>query len=151
MEEKTIAVWNKLADFISGKEYGEIIHYQDIQDVTKLKRGEQRYYNAIARAKKILVSRGRAIQHIGGGDYQILYPGDYSGAYVREIKIAKNHVKRGNKILKGAPVNDMSIEERRVFNDVSDFNERMQAQLMGNYVEVKRLVGKSHPLAAAQK
>jgi hypothetical protein len=70
---------------------------------------------------------------------------------VREIKIAKNHVKRGNKILKGAPVNDMSIEERRVFNDVSDFNERMQAQLMGNYVEVKRLAGKSHPLAAAQK
>lgn len=151
MEEKTIAVWNKLADFISKMKYGDIIHYQDIQSITGLKRGETRYYQAISKAKKILESRGRAIQHIGGGDYQLLYPGDYSGAYVREIKIAKNHVKRGNKILKGAPVNDMSIEERRVFNDVSDFNERMQAQLMGNYVEVKRLTGKSHPLAALQK
>jgi hypothetical protein len=151
MEEKTIAVWNKLADFISKMAYGDIIHYQDIQSITGLKRGETRYYQAISKAKKILESRGRAIQHIGGGDYQLLYPGDYSGAYVREIKIAKNHVKRGNKILKGAPVNDMSTEERRVFNDVSDFNERMQAQLMGNYVEVKRLTGKPHPLAALQK
>lgn len=151
MEEKTIAVWNKLADFISEKAYGDIIHYQDIQSITGLKRGETRYYQAISKAKKILESRGRAIQHIGGGDYQLLYPGDYSGAYVREIKIAKNHVKRGNKILKGAPVNDMSTEERRVFNDVSDFNERMQAQIMGNYVEVKRLTRKSHPLAALQK
>ena len=151
MEEKTIAVWNKLADFISKMKYGDIIHYQDIQSITGLKRGETRYYQAISKAKKILESRCRAIQHIGGGDYQLLYPGDYSGAYVREIKIAKNHVKRGNKILKGAPVNDMSTEERRVFNDVSDFNERMQAQLMGNYVEVKRLTGKSHPLAALQK
>jgi len=151
MEEKTIAVWNKLADFVSKMEYGDIIHYQDIQSITGLKRGETRYYQAISKAKKILESRGRAIQHVGGGDYQLLYPGDYSGAYVREIKIAKNHVKRGNKILKGAPVNDMSTEERRVFNDVSDFNERMQAQLMGNYVEVKRLTGKSHPLAALQK
>lgn len=151
MEEKTIAVWNKLADFISGKAYGDIIHYQDIQEVTGLQRRTTRYYQAIAKAKKILESRGRAIQHVGGGDYQLLYPGDYSGAYVREIKIARNHVKRGDKIIKGAPVNDMSIDERRTFNNVSDFNARMQAQIMGNFVEVKRLAGKSHPLAAEQK
>lgn len=151
MEQKTIAVWNKLADLVSQSEYGDIIHYQDIQNITGLKRGETRYYQAISKAKKILVSRGKAIQHIGGGDYQVLYPGDYSGAYVREIKIARNHVKRGDKIIKGAPVNDMSIDERRTFNNVSDFNARMQAQIMGNFVEVKRLAGKSHPLAAEQK
>lgn len=148
MEAKTVNVSQALADRICELPYGTIVHYQEIEQITEQKRKTQRYYSEIFKAKKLLVARGKAIKPIGGGDYQVLYPGDYSGAYVREVKIAKNHVKRGAKILKGAPVNDMSTEERKVFNDVSDFNMRMQAQLAGNYVEVKRLTtGREHPLA----
>lgn len=148
MENKTVNVSDALANYISKLPYGSIVHYQEIEQVTGRERKTQQYYNAIFKAKKILVAQGKAIKPIGGGDYQVLYPGDYSGAYVREVKIAKRHVSRGAKYLKGAPVNEMSSEERRVFNDVSDFNTRMQAQLAGGYVEVKRLAAhREHPLA----
>lgn len=149
-ENKTINYGEKLADYISEKDYGSIIHYQDIEQIIKEKRGKERYYRYISKAKDILEERGKMIHCIGGGDYQILYPGDYSGAYAREVRIARNHVKHGGKIIKGAPVNDMTIEERQQLNNVSDFHSRLDAQICGNYVEVKRLVRKKkHPMLEA--
>ena len=151
MEEikKTVNVADALAEFISDQNYGSIIRYQDIEDIIKIRKGTRRYYSTIDKAKSILISSGKAIKAIwGSGDYQVIYPGDYSKEYVREIRIARNRIKHGEKILKGAPVNDMSAEERHEYNDVTDFHVRMQAQINGNYVEVKRLVGKrAHPFA----
>ena len=147
MEEvKTINYGEALADYISKFEYGTIVHYQEIENVTKERRGKQRYYNIIAKAKKILEARGKMVKSIGGGDYQVLYPGDYSKAYAREVRLARGRIKHGGKIVKGAPVSDMTTEERQTFNHVSDFHTRLEAQLCGNYVEVKKLVGKKHPL-----
>ena len=152
MEEKTISFGEKLADFITEMEYGAIIHYQDIESVIDEEYGTPRYYRFIAKAKKILESRGKMIKPIGGKDYQILYPGDYSKAYVREVKIAQRRIRHGGKIIKGAPVNDMTAEERQAFNNVSDFHVRLEAQAHGSYVEVKRLVGrKQHPFTAAME
>lgn len=145
-EAKTINYGEALADYISKYEYGTIIHYQEIERVTKERRRTPRYYNIIAKAKKILEARGKMIKSIEGGDYQVLYPGDYSNAYAREVRLAKGRIKHGGKIVKGAPVGDMTAEERQTFNHVSDFHTRLEAQLCGNYVEVKKLVGKKHPL-----
>ena len=151
-EKKTINYGEALADFVSEQEYGAIIHYQDIERVTRERYGTQRYYRFIARAKKLLEDRGKMMQSIGGKDYQVLYPGDYSGAYAREVKLAKKRIKHGGKIIKGAPVNDMTVEERQTFNNISDFHTRLEAQTVGNYVEVKRLVGKrKNPLLTAQE
>lgn len=143
---KTINAGLALADYITGKEYGEIIHYQEIEEITSKKKGENLYYRDISKAKAILESRGKAIAPIGGGDYQVLYPGDYTGAYIREVKLAKKRIDHGGKILDGAPVNDMTAEERMAYNNVHDFHTRMSAQITGSYVEVKRLREKQHPL-----
>ena len=146
---KTISPGKALADVLVDREYGEIIHRQEIEEITGKKWKTSPYYDAISRANTVLTESGKRIASIGkSGDYQILYPGDYSDAYVREVKRAKKCVARGGKILKGAPVNSMTLEERRKYNDVSDFHSRMEAQLTGSYVEVKRLIGKKpHPLA----
>ena len=150
MESKTIEVGKALAEYIEKLDYGQIIHYQTIEEITRRKRFTSPYYQAVQKAKKILLSNGKAIKSMSGGDYQVLYPGDYSGAYVREVKLAKRHIKRGGNIIKGAPVGDMSSEERVMFNNVSDFHNRLSAQIAGNYVEVKRLSDKKlNPLAAA--
>ena len=151
MEEtrKTVNVSELLADYISEQNYGTIIRYQDIEEITKTRRGTKRYWSTVNKTKNMLLSTGKAIKAIwGSGDYQVIYPGDYSGEYAREVRIARGHVKRGEKILRGAPVNDMTAEERRVYNDVTDFHVRLQAQINGNYVEVRRLTGKRpHPFA----
>ena len=147
-ERKTVETWKKLAEFVAALDYGQIVHRQEIERVTGRTYKTAQFYSDVFKAKKILTANGKAIKAIGKGDYQVLYPGDYSGAYVREVRIAKKHVQRGAKYLKGAPVNDMSTEERKEFNDVSDFNSRMQAQMAGCYVEVRKLTdGRLHPLA----
>ena len=143
MDEKSIKTVNLselLADYICEKDYGTIIHYQEIEEVIGIKYKAKRYYQQITKAQKILRSRGKVMKSIGkNGDYQILYPGDYTTAYARELKLAKNRVSRGGEILNGAPVNDMTVEERQTFNAISDFHTRLEAQTISSYVEVKRL------------
>jgi len=148
-ERKTINFGELLADYVTELEYGTIIHYQDIERITQEKYGTSRYYRFIAIAKRIAEGRGKMFKSIGGKDYQVLFPGDYTDAYAREIRLAKKRVKHGGKIIKGAPVNDMSIEERKVFNNVSDFHARLEASTRGSYVEVQTLTRKTHPLLAA--
>lgn len=147
MEKKTINYGDVIADYIMEKDYGTIIHYQEIESITHENYGSNRYYAYISKAKKILEKNGKMIKAIGRGDYQVLYPGDYVDAYAREIRLAKGKIKHGGKIIKGAPLNDMTTEERQMLNNISDFHTRINAQINGNYVEVKRLAGKTHPLA----
>lgn len=145
--QKTINIGEALADYISEMDYGSIVHYQDIERITKERRGTVRYSNAVTKAKKLLERNGKMIKYFSGGDYKVLYPGDYSNEYAREVRIAGNHIKHGKKILAGAPVNDMTSEERSVFRNVSDFHTRLEASFCGQFVEVKKLVSKKHPLS----
>lgn len=151
MEEiKTVNVGNALADYISAKKYGDFVYSQEIERVTGTKYGDQKYYSSIAKAKKILIGRGKAIKLDSKGTYKVLYPGDYADAYTREIRLANKRVKRGGKILDGAPKKDMSASEISVFNNVSDFHKRLEARFRGDYVEVKALSGRKHPFEVAK-
>lgn len=148
MESKTINYGQALADYIAGFDYGTVIHYQDIERIVKEKYRTQRYYNFIQKAKKILEKQGKMIKSLGSGDYQILYPGDYSKAYSREVRCAKNRIKHGGRILNGAPVNDMSTDELQTHNRVRDFHAALEARMYGEFVTVKRLTDKSnHPFS----
>ena len=147
MEEKTINFGEALADFISEMDYGSIIHYQEIEQIIKEKRGSNRYYRYITKAKSLLENRGKMIQPIGKGDYQILYPGDYSSAYAREVRLARGRIKHGGKILHGAPVNDMNTVELQEYNRVSDFHVALEAKICGEFVTVKRLTKRNHPFS----
>lgn len=150
-ERKTINIGEALADYITDLPYGTFIYYQDIERITKTRYGEQKYYNAIDKAKKILIQRGKAIRNTGKGQYQVLYPGDYTSAYSREVRLANKRIKHGGKILKHAPKQDMTESELQSFNHVSDFHMRLEARMKGDYVEVKQLTGKKHPLLASNK
>ena len=149
-EIKTINLGKLLADFICSKEYGTIIHYQEIENVIGIKYREKRYQAQITKAQKILRQRGKAIKAIGkNGDYQLLYPGDYTAAYINEVRRARNRIKRGGQYLEGAPVSDMTADELSEYSSVNDFHKRLEASFQGSYVEVKRLSGRKHPLANA--
>ena len=150
MEEKTIHRGEALADFIEPRAYGEIIRYQEIERVLAEKRGTSRYYNAISKAKKLLEVRGKMIVRIGGGDYQVAYPGDYVRGYAYEVKRARNRLKHGKRILECAPVKDMTEQEHMIYNRVYDFDARISAQFAGSVTEVKRLCSPKHPFSAAQ-
>lgn len=148
-DSRTINAGQALADHIATLNYGSIIHYQEIEQIIHRKWKTHLYYRDISKAKHILEKKGKAIAPIGGGDYQVLYPGDYSGAYANQVKLASRRIKRGGQILEGAPVNDMSPEERMTFNNVYDFHKRVESRLAGEYVEVERLAQKKHPFAIA--
>lgn len=147
--EKTIRSYERLAEYISAKGYGDIIHYQEIETVTGERRKSPKYYNAISKAKKLLEDSGKMIVSVEGGDYRVIYPGDYSKEYTSEIKKAHNRLKHGQRILDGAPVKDMSEDELQTYNHVRDFNTRLTASFAGSVTEVKRLTGKQHPMDAA--
>lgn len=148
-DSRTINAGQALADYIAELDYGSVIHYQEIEQIIHRKWKTNLYYRDISKAKHILEKKGKAIAPIGGGDYQVLYPGDYSGAYANQVKLASRRIKRGGQILEGAPVNDMSQEERMTFNNVYDFHKRVESRLAGEYVEVERLAQKKHPFAIA--
>lgn len=149
MDNKTVLKGEALASYVEPHEYGDIIHYQEIERVTEERRGSPRYYNAIAKAKKLLEGRSKMIIHIGGGDYRVAYPGDYAKEYVGQVKKAHKRLKHGQRILNGAPIKDMNDDERNTFNHVYDFNARLSASFAGSVTEVKRLAGKQHPLESA--
>lgn len=138
-----------LSRFIERRDYGEIIRYQDIEGVTGAKRGTPQYYNAISKAKKILERHGKAIIYFSGGDYKIIYPGDYTSLYADKVKQAKRRIMRGKAILDNAPTKDMSESELTDYNRVNDFNVRITAMISGCVVEVRQLVEHKHPFEAA--
>ena len=145
----TIHTENQLADYIRPLGYGTIIRYQEIERVTGTKRKTTAYYNCISKAKKVLLEYGKMIVPIDGGDYRIVYPGDYSLEFAKEVRRAKNRIMHGKKILDHAPTQDMTQDELEVYNRVYDFSTRLNAAMSGNAVEVKRLTGKQHPLDTA--
>lgn len=140
---------NVLAEYIKPRDYGDVIRYQEIERVTDTRRKTTAYYNAIHKAKKKLLEAGKMIVSIEGGDYRVVYPGDYSMEYAKEVKRAKNRVVQGKKILDNAPTKDMTKDELEVYNRVYDFSARLTASMSGGMVEVKRLTGKQHPLDKA--
>lgn len=146
---KTAYKETALSNFIERREYGDIIRYQDIESITNAKRGTPPYYNAIAKAKKILERHGKAIIHISGGDYQIIFPGDYTDLYADKVKRAKRRIIHGKRILENAPTKDMSEAELNTYNRVNDFNVRITAMISGCVVEVKQLTEHKHPFDAA--
>lgn len=140
---RTSNAYEALADHISPKEYGSVVHYQDIEECTGEKRGTSRFNNTVKKAKKVLEKRGKMIRYIGGGDYIILHPGDYVTAYAREVRIANNHIKNGGKILEHAPVNDMTQSELSAYNRVNDFHMKLSAAMAGSKVEIHKLADRS--------
>ena len=144
--DKTIRKYEALADYIEPRSYGSIIHYQEIETVTGERRRTQKYYNTIAKAKKLLEERGKMIVSIEGGDYRIIYPGDYTKEYAGEVRKAGRRLKHGGRILRYAPTKDMTKDEQQTYNRVYDFNARLSASFAGSTTEVKRLTGKKHPL-----
>ena len=149
MDNNTVRRWEALANHIEPREYGDIVHYQEIERVTQERRGTSRYYNTITKAKKLLEKHGKMIVSIGGGDYRIIDPGDYTKEYASEVRKARNRLKHGKRILDGAPVKDMNEDEQQVYNRVYDFNARLSASFAGSVTEVKRLTGKQHPMESA--
>ena len=96
-----------------------------------------------------MTAAGKLIVPVGHGSYRIIYPGDYTSAYAREVRCAKRRLSQGKKILDGAPVKDMSEAEITSYNAVCDFNLKLTAQFNNNVVQVRTLVHSKHPMQVA--
>lgn len=150
MSNSTIHTSELLAEHIMNQPYGTTIRHQTIEEITGERYKTSRFYGVVAKAKKILEEHGKMIAPVGGGDYKIAYPGDYTGAYAREVRLASKRIRHGGEILKGAPVKDMTQDEVQSFNRVSDFHMRLNASLAGSVAEVKKLTERKHPLEVAK-
>lgn len=148
--QKSVNIGVLLAEKLIDRKYGDVIRHQEIELITGESRGTSKYNQAIQKAKKILEENGKVIQYNGGGDYRVIYPGDYAAAYAREIRLANKRVKHGGRILAHAPVNDMTSVEKQTYDRVNDFHATMQARMSGSTVEVKKLVS-THPLLNVAK
>lgn len=149
MSYDTVYPEKLLAEYIKPHEYGTVIRHQEIEEITGVKYKTHQFYSVVDKTKKLLEPVGKAIAPVGGGDYKILLPGDYSPRYGKYVDSARKRIKRGTKLLKGAPTKDMTQDELTTYNRVSDFNAKLCASFSGSVVEVKMLISPPHPFENA--
>lgn len=138
----------KLVDEIIGHKYGETISHFDIADLIKEKHGSQQYRSIVNAAQKKCVELGKMVESVRGYGYRVVNPDDYTVQSVRHVTAGARRIDKGTKILRCAPVNDMTQEGRETYNRVTDRMQILQAAMTGAKVEIRMLSAERvHPLS----
>lgn len=138
-----------LAEFFTAKSYGDVVTHSEIGRIISYSREHNRskYNQIVQAAKKILLKEhGKLIECVRDYGYRLVEPGDYvqaSGVHNRRGLI---EIRKGKDILDYAPVNDMTSDERIVYNRFHDQETRLVASMEGAVCQLKILGKKSHPL-----
>lgn len=142
--------WEHLVNYISPKNYGDIVYHSEIETVVQEHRAnpKSKYFSIIAHAKKDLLERGKLLKSIPGQGYRVVRPGEFAQEAVGKYRSGFNRIKQGKKILEYAPTKDMTEEERQDYRNVSDRANLLHASMAGGVVELK-LLAKQHPLLNA--
>lgn len=148
----TKKVWEveDLVDFMSTYEYGTVFEHNAISNMLDVPKNSTKYRTSIAKLKKLMLEKGKMLESLRGVGYKIVNPSDYAGKAINQYKLGFNRLTKGEKILNYTPVNDLSDEDRKVYNAVTDGAVRLNASLAGGIVELNRLnKSKSHPFLDA--
>lgn len=148
-QSKVLGV-EELVDFMSTYEYGTVFEHNAISHMLDVPKNSTKYKTSITKLKKLMLEKGKMLENIRGVGYRIVNPSDYAGKAINQYKLGFNRLTKGEKILNYTPVNDLSDEDRKVYNEVTDRAVRLNASLAGGIVELNRLnKSKSHPFLDA--
>ena len=141
-----------VVQFIANKPYGTIITHDELASITDTGKKSQDYRDIMYRAQKRLVDHGHIIENVRGIGYQVIDPDDYSGVSVKQAVRGARLIDKGAKVLRNAPVSDMSQEGLARYNVVHDRMTILQAAVTGAKVEITMLESRrTHPLSAANR
>ena len=152
MERNTvdIEVYKKIVAKIENMDYGETITHEQFADELGLIVKTQKYYQAMAKLCNMCLDIGKMLECVNRYGYKITYPDDYASSAVVKYKHGFNRLKKGEKILKHAPVNDMSEHGRTAYRLIADRASALTIHMSGAIVELK-LLQKQHPFIEAGK
>lgn len=87
------------------------------------------------------------IKSIRKSGYQVVEPDDYTAHSVRQVVAGAKKIDSGVKIMRHAPVSNMTPEGVESYNRVNDRLQILQASITGAKVELKLLgARRPHPL-----
>lgn len=137
----------RLYEYIMAKNYGDIIYHQEIAEQIGERMNTPRYFSTITAAKKALLEAGRMIKSVRRSGYQVVDPDDYTVHAVRQVVTAGKKIDNGVKIMRHAPVSNMTPDGVESYNRVNDRLQILQASVTGAKVELKMLgARRPHPL-----
>lgn len=141
---------DSLVKAVEGRDYGDILYLQEIGGIIGQKYGTSAYSDILQAARKRLIASGHMIVNVRGIGYKVCAPDSYTGEGVRYVRQGARRIDHGAKILRYAPVNDMTPNAREVHNRVSDRMLRLQAAMAGASVEIHMLEKAENPLKLAR-
>lgn len=130
---------------IAGEEYGKILSHIELARMLEQDPCSRAYYGAIARVNKVLTEQGKMIENIHKLGYRIVRPDDYSTHALSRYKQGARAISKGERVLRYAPVQDMSESGRIEYRAITDRAFALRAHMEGAIVELK-LISRKHPL-----
>lgn len=133
---------DNLVNSIMEMPYGTILNHDDIARLLDVTYGSRQYRDLVYRASQILLERGKHITNVKCVGYVIQEPDSYTGAAVKKISAGKRQLESASKILRYAPVSDMSPEAQVAHRNVTDRTAMLFAAMSGAVTEVKLLANR---------
>lgn len=131
-----------VVQYLASAEYGDTITHNRLAEIAGVREGSEAYRNIMARVQKKMLDHGHAVENVRGVGYRVLDPDDYSGVSVRLAVSGARRIDRGVKVLRNAPLQDMSADGRARYNTVNDRMMILQAAVTGAKVEITMLESK---------
>ena len=132
----------KLVEYVFERKYGDLIEHYEIERVIGEKCRTTKYSDIVSGAQKKLQKVGKVIENVRGVGYKIVMPDDYSDKAVDLIASGARRIEKGGKILRYAPVNEMSQSGLEAYNTTVDRVKVLSAAVVGAKVELNLLAKK---------
>jgi len=141
-----------LAEAFIGKGYGGALTHYEIANIIEERENSRRYRSVVDGAKKRLLECGKMIENVRGVGYRVVYPDEYAEQSAKCVVSGARRIDKGTKIIRNAPVKDMSREGVQEYNVVADKMRILQAAICGAKVEINMLtVKREHPFKMIQE
>lgn len=145
---KTNKQVESLVNYIMQKNYGDIVYHQEIAEIIGAQYNSYQYRSVVNSAKKKLLESGRMIESVRKSGYQVVEPDNYTNSSVKQVVAGARKIDKGVKIMRHAPVKDMSTVGLESYNRVNDRLHILQAAMTGSKVEITMLSkNRDHPLS----
>ena len=141
-----------LVEAFINESYGITIEHWKIAGIIHEQAGSPQYRQIVDRAKRELLDSGKMIASVHGVGYRVVNPDEYTDQSAKCVVSGARRIDKGVRILKNAPVKDMTQSGVQRYNTIADRMQILQAAVCGAKVEIKMLNAKrEHPLQIAAR
>jgi hypothetical protein len=131
--------YNELVSFVVGAcTYGDILEHSTLQDVMKIERN-QRYYQQIKNANKILLEKGFYLENLPGTGYKVITPNEFVDSSLKMFEKASKKTQEAVEMLRFAPRHLMSQEYQDKYDYLITKVTNANSFLEGGVTEAKLL------------